>query len=166
MVVSPTGSSPRVRGADVRDGQPHVVARIIPARAGSSSTRIWPSGLVEDHPRACGEQMLSLFCILLTSGSSPRVRGAAYNIYDNPTQWRIIPARAGSSSFSSLSAILSADHPRACGEQVMQLAARVYRRGSSPRVRGAARCVGAQDLHLRIIPARAGSSVRTFYAIV
>ena len=90
------GSSPRVRGA----GEVAVVVvddhRIIPARAGSSTKPgIWVKW-VQDHPRACGEQLDGYASTVSDTGSSPRVRGAENDRYDLMRRWRIIPARAGS----------------------------------------------------------------------
>ena len=51
-----SGSSPRVRGAEDRERCRGGCRGIIPARAGSSSSRILIPGLRWDHPRACGEQ--------------------------------------------------------------------------------------------------------------
>ena len=70
------GSSPRMRGA-VRDCIPGLRRQgIIPAHAGSrSGTRRWGCR-PRDHPRACGEQIVSSSPSRLPPGSSPRMRGA------------------------------------------------------------------------------------------
>ena len=72
---------------------------------------------------------------------------------------RIIPARAGSRSSTSRIHCLRKDHPRARGEQIVLLPSSLTMMGSSPRARGADRSTKSQRLDLRIIPARAGSSV-------
>ena len=51
-----TGSSPRVRGADISLSCGVGSIGIIPARAGSSTATLTGSCLRGDHPRACGEQ--------------------------------------------------------------------------------------------------------------
>ena len=89
------GSSPRVRGKHrgIPDHIPH--PRLIPARAGKTD-RI-PDWLDDTraHPRACGENGLSLGLGFRGSGSSPRVRGK----HSSKGHWRdargLIPARAG-----------------------------------------------------------------------
>ena len=77
---TPSGSSPRVRGAvgvDVRcDGS----FGIIPACAGSSGNRPRRRKGLRDHPRVCGEQRESMGGLQRMKGSSPRVRGADLKI--------------------------------------------------------------------------------------
>ena len=75
--------------------------RIIPADAGSTIDFMNMVRKYEDHPRGCGEHMLSSLEDHVTMGSSPRMRGALwYNSFVGvPT--RIIPADAGSTSAAS-----------------------------------------------------------------
>ena len=54
--VGIVGSSPRMRGAEVRERAAHDGLRIIPAHAGSSHNPRTDGIRSEDHPRACGEQ--------------------------------------------------------------------------------------------------------------
>ena len=95
---TPSGSSPRVRGAvgvDVRcDGS----FGIIPACAGSSSRSGSGRTRRRDHPRVCGEQFSSASGPVSGLGSSPRVRGAADVCVRMLSPVGIIPARAGSRS--------------------------------------------------------------------
>ena len=71
---------------------------------------------------------------------------------------RIIPADAGSTPHARALGCLSWDHPRGCGEHIcVRLAAR-WRRGSSPRMRGAPTWPSPPPLSPRIIPASAGST--------
>ena len=110
-----------------------------------------------DHPRACGEKLArACFSVALT-GSSPRVRGAAYEQRCIRAISRIIPACAGSSRWSCTGGARTRDHPRVCGEQCDLLCLVLALSGSSPRVRGAAIAYGCTRLHTRIIPACAGS---------
>ena len=69
----------------------------------------------------------------------------------------IIPARAGSSRYSSVAFSFIRDHPRARGEQALMIAQLVSVLGSSPRARGAADDLVIGDDLVGIIPARAGS---------
>ena len=73
---SPLGSSPRVRGAAMRYEVGGEYERIIPARAGSSWAVSRICSRSQDHPRACGEQVLCTEEPECLIGSSPRVRGA------------------------------------------------------------------------------------------
>ena len=97
------------------------------------------------------------------AGSSPRVRGKhqqATVVADRP---RIIPARAGQTAAGCRRAARAPDHPRACGANYLPLRPLCTNDGSSPRVRGKRQRGVSQDAQDRIIPARAGQTVR-FYA--
>ena len=135
--IESTGSSPRVRGAVPRMSSCPLWTRIIPARAGSSWSRLRAVPPGRDHPRACGEQAYHRPYLVPDLGSSPRVRGAGAYFGTFSMTPRIIPARAGSRRPSRRCRWTWWDHPRACGEQIDgRLAAHVVS-GSSPRVRGA-----------------------------
>ena len=70
--------------------------RIIPAYAGSTIDKppyVWHD---EDHPRVCGEHLLSLPQLVPAAGSSPRIRGAQDIKNLLADDGRIIPAYAGS----------------------------------------------------------------------
>ena len=155
---SPTGSSPRMRGAQLAglgvDGRPG----IIPANAGStgwSKTHAEPGG---DHPRECGEHTDDLEADSLSEGSSPRMRGARARGHQGMGHIRIIPANAGSTSLLCSARPRSADHPRECGEHSPTLSTTKQPTGSSPRMRGARIQARRSRLSGRIIPANAGST--------
>ena len=85
-----------MRGAVLLPNARGYLFGIIPARAGSSGLRGRYEKPKRDHPRACGEQWPATISGTPSSGSSPRVRGAASIIgYENGSMG-IIPARAGS----------------------------------------------------------------------
>ena len=159
MTLVGWGSSPRVRGAALFVLRSRGCDRIIPARAGSSAPSVLPGRSCPDHPRACGEQPLKAMEKLKVLGSSPRVRGAGRHRIPAALADRIIPARAGSRRSNRCRGASSPDHPRACGEQEFQSPELRLPEGSSPRVRGADEMPPACTVTLRIIPARAGSSV-------
>ena len=84
---SSMGSSPRMRGA--RSGmriQPQLLG-IIPAYAGSTYilTGLWLA--IRDHPRVCGEHSPKSIARCVGTGSSPRMRGAHFEIPDIPMTW-------------------------------------------------------------------------------
>ena len=89
------GSSPRMRGTPVhpacRLGRPG----IIPAYAGNTRPALARRSIARDHPRVCGEHLLSRLTRFTVSGSSPRMRGTldGLNVRDRPSG--IIPAYAG-----------------------------------------------------------------------
>ena len=69
------GSSPRMRGKFGAGRQGHVQDRIIPAHAGQTLCLASLSLTSPDHPRACGANAFSPITHVLSSGSSPRMRG-------------------------------------------------------------------------------------------
>ena len=75
------GSPPRVRGTGFGRLGHTWFKRITPARAGNSMFGINPFLVVQDHPRACGEQVKTFLTKLIRLGSPPRVRGTV-NAFD------------------------------------------------------------------------------------
>ena len=154
------GSSPRVRGLLSARKTTKPSRRIIPARAGFTERYVANTTGITDHPRACGVYRSASIFGLTSLGSSPRVRGllVCHGVARN--DFRIIPARAGFTRAPRRRPPAPGDHPRACG---------VYRRrppiagmtcGSSPRVRGLRDRPLRGGHPLRIIPARAGFTLR------
>ena len=157
-LFSSSGSSPRVRGKldEFLAQEGHL--RIIPARAGQTSTPMSPKNSRPDHPRACGANQNQLRTMGVDIGSSPRVRGKPTDVKRAPHTVRIIPARAGQTRLTALTPYPTSDHPRACGANISTPMAWIPVIGSSPRVRGKPlRRFRGQDTH-RIIPARAGQT--------
>ena len=70
----------------------------------------------------------------------------------------IIPACAGSTKRFSTTEMPFRDHPRMCGEHVVERRSRRGFKGSSPHVRGAQVGEVAHGVHRGIIPACAGST--------
>ncbi len=90
------GSSPRARGAGTPPRPARRAARIIPACAGGRMRVMATGPAAVDHPRVRGEQTTFCLRVSVSSGSSPRARGAGRR---HPRQLRpagIIPACAGS----------------------------------------------------------------------
>ena len=105
-IVSLSGSSPRMRGAQERRIHVTVDGRIIPADAGSTRPLTNPGEGVTDHPRGCGEHKKKKPLYKRVWGSSPRMRGARRHRQLHEQQDGIIPADAGStSSYSSESTV-------------------------------------------------------------
>ena len=91
------GSSPRLRGTEVRHGRHRPHRRFIPAPAGNralASSSVTGSAV---HPRACGEQMVALTWSMVCIGSSPRLRGTGVSVIAVRFDRRFIPAPAGNS---------------------------------------------------------------------
>ena len=92
----------------------------------------------------------------LLGGSSPRVRGKADGVAAGPCVAGIIPAGAGKSLIAKNLVILVRDHPRGCGEKIIEAEGVLRQKGSSPRVRGKATPPSSKSSTPRIIPAGAG----------
>ena len=152
------GSSPLVRGAPCACARQGLAPRIIPARAGSTSSAILSQLSGRDHPRSCGEHPPIHMSVRCVPGSSPLVRGAPAITPVLLSTSGIIPARAGSTDVHVARVLDSRDHPRSCGEHMFT--SRVYSMpvGSSPLVRGAPQRHGQEGELVGIIPARAGST--------
>ena len=114
--------------------------------------------MFQDHPRGCGEHLSILLLWLFCNGSSPRMRGALIGAYELTQPVGIIPADAGSTDKLGRPIIKPGDHPRGCGEHLLEYPFEVPTPGSSPRMRGARLSSREKDDFIRIIPADAGST--------
>ena len=134
------GSSPLARGLLLLDRPDRLSRRIIPARAGFTSSDEERKRESWDHPRSRGVYPVTIIDGIVRSGSSPLARG--------------LPCPAG----GQLRELL--DHPRSRGVYSSRRSARSPAPGSSPLARGlhleSVPRAGAQ----RIIPARAGFTRR------
>ncbi len=159
LVNASAGSSPRTRGALLRQVAGAACRGIIPAHAGSTRrTRRQPTP-VRDHPRARGEHTGTPAWAQSVGGSSPRTRGALGDTPPGGAGHGIIPAHAGSTSATVNVDKNNGDHPRARGEHLGVLLPAGGARGSSPRTRGAPIVARSQEDDPGIIPAHAGSTV-------
>ena len=134
------GSSPLARGLPGWWPPAWGSPRIIPARAGFTSTASCPSSHSRDHPRSRGVYPSRTCNDSRPAGSSPLARGLlpAVNLSHGVTG--IIPARAGFTCMPSPA--VSAG------------------RGSSPLARGLPKSSTVAKVSARIIPARAGFTYR------
>ena len=152
------GSSPRMRGTQVREGLQDAVIRIIPAHAGNTPRRCTPAAAGTDHPRACGEHTIRIGTTSKRCGSSPRMRGTLPDALGPEFAGRIIPAHAGNTLSVSTTTAPISDHPRACGEHKHVCDGIFVGNGSSPRMRGTPRLHRPSEVRYRIIPAHAGNT--------
>ena len=97
-------------------------------------------------------------------GSSPRLRGTRSRRRGLWTFSRFIPAPAGNTCAENGHSAQVPVHPRACGEHMMLKRREMMLPGSSPRLRGTPRHVGADRQPLRFIPAPAGNTGRWWRA--
>ena len=89
-----------------------------------------------DHPRVCGEHISIAREKVVSSGSSPRVRGTQALVHLVDAHLGIIPACAGNTPRRCRRSRPTRDHPRVCGEHLVFWYRATTKSGSSPRVRG------------------------------
>ena len=130
------GSPPRVRGKVF--SLMVVMPRdwITPACAGKRAFQTVQKIGREDHPRVCGEKLMTSQGVFPCGGSPPRVRGKVHKPRRASCSQRITPACAGKSPCASGFANNPEDHPRVCGEKSICTAFPYRNPGSPPRVRG------------------------------
>ena len=155
------GSSPHTRGALAVAHASTWPQRIIPAYAGSTCCRWAGSWTGTDHPRIRGEHVAHAGLDRADSGSSPHTRGALLFGRFYQRYARIIPAYAGSTRSRRSRRRWHGDHPRIRGEHPSVSHEIAAHGGSSPHTRGAHDTAKAESRQSGIIPAYAGSTVRT-----
>ena len=148
-----------MRGKVVLSSENPLCRGITPAYAGKSWTAAAQTSACWDHPRVCGEKMVSMIPHRRSRGSPPRVRGKEWYLQGESPAPGITPAYAGKSGWRSCCPGCNRDHPRVCGEKSQPAVRRSCAKGSPPRVRGK----GVQSCNERvavgITPAYAGKSV-------
>ena len=134
--------------------------RITPACAGKSAPLTASTFWLWDHPRVCGEKKNSIYAMGLNTGSPPRVRGKGSSRGTCSPLDRITPACAGKSSVHTRRSGTNGDHPRVCGEKLLEQTRHFRLLGSPPRVRGKDHKAQVAAIGAGITPACAGKSPR------
>ena len=149
-----------MRGKVPKNRKTPKTPRITPAGAGKSIVHQKVEMQCPDHPRGCGEKVMSGSLSLASRGSPPRVRGKAREDDETFKNPGITPAGAGKRPMIRQRKCCRKDHPRGCGEKPFQFFRRLFGKGSPPRVRG-------KELHGHcaagsrgITPAGAGKSLK------
>ena len=130
------GSPPRVRGIHFGAKNERRDMGITPACAGNAGNHPIFYKWGEDHPRVCGEYLITISMLIISSGSPPRVRGILHQRPHPQRQSGITPACAGNTSKTHASTGIRQDHPRVCGEYLLRHNYATRYAGSPPRVRG------------------------------
>ena len=156
------GSPPRMRGKPWGAYPQGLGVRITPAHAGKTRHREPNLQPDADHPRACGENLTAALTLYLPDGSPPRMRGKPRSVPVKIQPHRITPAHAGKTDAGDSKGTGNADHPRACGENVLMMANRRQVYGSPPRMRGKRIFVKRLPMSRRITPAHAGKTISLF----
>ena len=113
-----------------------------------------------DHPRSRGVYAHILVRHLTHSGSSPLARGLLGSDSMAEYKSRIIPARAGFTNLGFDGVFIMEDHPRSRGVYARLPFVVSGMRGSSPLARGLLSRRVRECFRIRIIPARAGFTLR------
>ena len=153
-----SGSPPRMRGKPWSAPPPPAVGRITPAHAGK--TRGYTDSLpqLQDHPRACGENLPFRGFSPRQMGSPPRMRGKLVTADFDAAMDGITPAHAGKTRLFPLCNYYNEDHPRACGENFGVCQRQATSEGSPPRMRGKLDTPAEETETDRITPAHAGKT--------
>ena len=152
------GSPPRVRGKGFLPACPRFRSRITPACAGKSSILDYMGIPTKDHPRVCGEKGYFRSSDCLRVGSPPRVRGKDAAVRHTLPDDGITPACAGKRNCGCVPVMGRWDHPRVCGEKLIQIFLSLFFPGSPPRVRGKVTQSNEWFQNAGITPACAGKS--------
>ena len=140
--------------------------RITPAWAGK---RARPSGSAlrnRDYPRVGGEERHANNHAVGRRGLPPRGRGRVIKSSVSIAVLRITPAWAGKSSSLMARRAWSMDYPRVGGEEVAKGVDAVRKHGLPPRGRGRVYYIGYCNAQIRITPAWAGKSVKSWIPTV
>ena len=89
---------------------------LIPAHAGNTARYKKNGKTHKAHPRACGEHSSVALIMLLSRGSSPRMRGTRPDDGAAVSEPGLIPAHAGNTMLWDPRKQIGEAHPRACGE--------------------------------------------------
>ena len=150
------GSSPLARGLPVGLSDVVIDCRIIPARAGFTSTTLSWAAILADHPRSRGVYRGLINSDDAAAGSSPLARGLRLEGAGPPHRPGIIPARAGFTHSDNKERRANKDHPRSRGVYTREPGALCNAGGSSPLARGLRAAAAGRGRGHGIIPARAG----------
>ena len=155
-----TGPSPLARGTHASCLCDWCGHRLIPARAGNTRGRPFPSSAARAHPRSRGEHLSVTGKGEDAPGSSPLARGTHAESIGVYLRFRLIPARAGNTLKPPVICAVQAAHPRSRGEHSAPGLISQVRRGSSPHAQGTLFVEAGVFGSVRRIPAHAGNTRR------
>ena len=115
-LLSPSGSSPQVRGPLSQTVKNYVDVRLIPAGAGTTFAGLAGVASIGAHPRRCGDHGFLIPTTPASLGSSPQVRGPLPAYTDAKITNGLIPAGAGTTCLTGSLARCKRAHPRRCGD--------------------------------------------------
>ena len=156
--VSYKGSSPRMRGTQVRISVACRRRGLIPTYAGNTSSTSRRSCVARAHPHVCGEHEPSTEANWLYSGSSPRMRGTLRELATWVDTSGLIPTYAGNTPQTHTQTSTPGAHPHVCGEHGMCRRQLTHSMGSSPRMRGTQLGARSRCVCVGLIPTYAGNT--------
>ena len=154
----PLRSPPRMRGKAKNRCRSCPLTRITPACAGKRWSSKHIVDMLWDHPRVCGEKNVLRLMWICGMGSPPRMRGKVQVGDTGGDAGGITPAYAGKRLITTMMRNQLRDHPRVCGEKVLNTFIMVCHVGSPPRMQGKGDSPPFFWTDSRITPAYAGKS--------
>ena len=110
-----------MRGKEEATRPKYGSVRITPAYAGKSCNVLETFSYSRDHPRLCGEKLSTYDRNVCRNGSPPPMRGKGPCHLRLILIIRITPAYAGKRMTQTNTQIKLKDHPRLCGEKLLNL---------------------------------------------
>ena len=150
-----------MRGKAVPVAAVAVAAGIIPAYAGKRIKLRKRHSICGDHPRVCREKFTFFSRGISQSGSPPRMRGKDHGLQHIAPDAGITPACAGKRNSWAVHWTIQRDHPRMCGEKLVEAGRISQEEGSPPRMRGKGPAGQILVVSVGITPACAGKSANS-----
>ena len=154
-----SGSPPRMRGKHQQYIDAALQRRITPAYAGKTRRYAGFRSSNRDHPRVCGENIITAIAEAAPTGSPPRMRGKLRSLFNAKGHEWITPAYAGKTGVFVFVVAHILDHPRVCGENMDYGVTIALKGGSPPRMRGKRGGKDSDCIKIRITPAYAGKTL-------
>ena len=135
--------------------------RLTPAHTGKTALVASLTRIRRAHPRSRGENARNCTPSSRTRGSSPLTQGKHHNHHEGNPSHGLIPAHAGKTCSPPRRTAACWAHPHSRGENVNEAVCNFGDLGSSPLTRGKRGGRSRGVWGRRLIPARAGKTVRT-----
>ena len=158
QLVGIEGTSPRARGKHSPSMFSTSSSRNIPACAGKTAGIDQADANRQEHPRVRGENREVFEGEDFYSGTSPRTRVKQVVDAEKRLDLGNIPAHAGKTLHQTGAENHAAEHPRARGENTLDMMLQEPTRGTSPRTRGKHDWGHVLEAFGRNIPAHAGKT--------
>ena len=130
------GSSPLARGPRYHYSRGARPCGLIPARAGTTRWSLFCGLVYRAHPRSRGDHLSHAVTRFQVVGSSPLARGPQCTPAGLLQARGLIPARAGTTKYSTEPNVYRGAHPRSRGDHSQISSSRWRPWGSSPLARG------------------------------